>query len=56
MVSHLARTFVGPTVERIHYALKVLLDHRLPKRTVAERDLEDTANVVPEALIFPEFC
>jgi hypothetical protein len=47
---------VGPTVEGIHYALKTLLDCFLPERTVIKRDLKDTADVIPKALIFPEFC
>jgi hypothetical protein len=42
-------------VKGVHYALKTLLDHFLPERTVAKRDFKDTANVIPEALIFPEF-
>jgi len=56
MIFYLTRTLVGPTMEGIHYALKTLLDRLLLERTVAKRDLKDTADVIPEALIFPEFC
>jgi hypothetical protein len=43
-------------VEGIHYTLKMLLDHFLLEWTVAKCDLKDTANIMPEALILPEFC
>jgi len=55
MIFYLTRTLVGPTVEGVHYTLKTFLDHFLPERAVAKRDLEDTANVIAEALIFPKF-
>ena len=56
MIFYLTQPLVGPTVEGIHYALKTLLSHFLPERAVAKRDLEDTANIIPKALVFPKFC
>jgi hypothetical protein len=55
MILYLTRTLVGPTVEGIHYALKTLLDRFLLEQTVAKCDVKDAANVIPEALILPEY-
>ena len=55
MIFYLTRTLVGPTVEGVHYTLKTLLDHCLPERTIAKHDLENAANIIAKALIFPKF-
>jgi hypothetical protein len=56
MVFHLTRTFVGPTMEGVNDTVKTLLDHILSERAVAKCDLKHTVDVVPEALVLPEFC
>ena len=45
---------MGPTVERVDDQLKVILGHFLSQRTVAERGIEDTVDVITDALILPE--
>ncbi len=56
VVFDLAGMLVCPTVEGIHDALEMLLNRILSKWTVAKCDLKHTVNVVPKALILPEFC
>jgi len=46
---------VGPAVEGIDDQLKTLLSHFLSQQTVAECDIEDTVDVVADALILPEY-
>ena len=54
MVFQLAGTLVCPAVESINDQLKAILGHFLSQRTVAERDIEDTVDVITDALILPE--
>ena len=46
---------MGPAVEGVDDQLKTLLSHFLSQRTVAECDIEDTVDVVADALILPEY-
>ncbi len=45
---------MGPAVEHVNDQLKVILVHFLSQRTVAERDIEDTVDVIADTLILPE--
>jgi len=45
---------VGPAVEGVDDQLKAIIGHFLSQRTVVECDIEDTVDVITNALILPE--
>jgi len=54
VVFQLTGTLVGPAVEGIDDQLKAILDHFLFQRTVAQRNIKDTVDVITNALILSE--
>ena len=45
---------MGPTVKGVNDQLKAVLGRFLSQRTVAEGGIEDTVDVITDALILPE--
>lgn len=54
MVFELTSTFVGPTVKCVNNTLEAFLGHIIPQRTVVKCDVEDTVDVISNALILPK--
>jgi hypothetical protein len=54
VVFQLTGTLVCPAVEGINDQLKAIVGHFLSQQTVAECDIEDTVDVITNALILPE--
>ena len=54
MVFQLTDTLVRPAVEGVNDQLKTILDHFLSHRTVTERDIQNTVDVITNPLILSE--
>jgi len=46
---------VSPAMEGVDDQLKAILGHFLSQRAVAERGIEDTVNVITNALVLSEY-